>query len=72
MHALGVRRVGDGLSASFGTFAAGVVLGAGLAMLLAPHSGAETREAIGEKSSSDIAPSCSATLETSPRPRGRR
>ena len=49
MRAFGVQPVDDGIMSSFGIFAAGIVLGAGLAMLFAPRSGSEMREAIGEK-----------------------
>ena len=49
MRAFGVQPVDDGMMSSFGIFAAGIVLGAGLAVLFAPRSGTEMREAIGEK-----------------------
>ena len=48
MHALGAKPADDMMS-SFGIFAAGIVLGAGLAILFAPRPGSEVREAIGEK-----------------------
>lgn len=48
LRALGGKPADDMMS-SFGVFAAGIVLGAGLAMLFAPKSGPEVREAIGEK-----------------------
>lgn len=48
LRALGGKPADDMMS-SFGVFAAGIVLGAGLAMLFAPRPGAEIREAIGEK-----------------------
>lgn len=48
LRALGGKPADDMLS-SFGVFAAGIVLGAGLAMLFAPKPGSEIREAIGEK-----------------------
>ena len=48
LSALGGKPADDMMS-SFGIFAAGIVLGAGLAMLFAPKPGAEIREAIGEK-----------------------
>jgi hypothetical protein len=49
LHALGGKPADDALMSSFGIFAAGIVLGAGLAVLFAPRPGAEIREAIGEK-----------------------
>jgi hypothetical protein len=48
LHALGGKPADDMMS-SFGIFAAGIVLGAGLAVLFAPKPGAEIREAISEK-----------------------
>ena len=48
IQALGGRATDDHMS-SFGIFAAGIVLGAGLAVLFAPKPGSEIREAIGEK-----------------------
>jgi hypothetical protein len=47
IQALGGRS--DDHMSSFGIFAAGIVLGAGLAVLFAPKPGSEIREAIGEK-----------------------
>lgn len=49
LHALGGKPADDAMMSSFGIFAAGIVLGAGLAVLFAPRPGAEIREAIGEK-----------------------
>lgn len=49
LHALGGKPANDAMMSSFGIFAAGIVLGAGLAVLFAPRPGAEIREAIGEK-----------------------
>ena len=54
LRALGGRPADDGIMASFGIFTAGIVLGAGLAVLFAPRAGAEIREAIGEKISDRI------------------
>lgn len=48
LHALGAKPADD-MMASFGIFAAGIVLGAGLAVLFTPRPGSEVREAIGEK-----------------------
>jgi hypothetical protein len=48
LRALGGKPADDMMS-SFGIFAAGIVLGAGLAVLFAPRPGSEIREAIGEK-----------------------
>ena len=48
MRALGGKPADDMMS-SFGIFAAGIVLGAGLAVLFAPRPGSEIREAISEK-----------------------
>jgi hypothetical protein len=48
LHSLGAKPADDHM-ASFGIFAAGIVLGAGLAVLFAPRSGSEMREAISEK-----------------------
>lgn len=48
LRALGGKPADDMMS-SFGIFAAGIVLGAGLAVLFAPKPGAEIREAISEK-----------------------
>lgn len=49
LQALGGKPADDAMMSSFGIFAAGIVLGAGLAVLFAPRPGAEIREAIGEK-----------------------
>lgn len=50
LHALGGKpTVEDTMMSSFGIFAAGIVLGAGLAVLFAPKPGSEIREAISEK-----------------------
>ncbi len=49
MQALGTKPADDTMMSSFGIFAAGIVLGAGLAVLFAPRPGSEVREAIGEK-----------------------
>jgi hypothetical protein len=49
LRALGGKPADDAMMSSFGIFAAGIVLGAGLAMLFSPKPGAEIREAIGEK-----------------------
>lgn len=49
LHALGGKPADDTMMSSFGIFAAGIVLGAGLAVLFAPKPGSEIREAIGEK-----------------------
>jgi len=49
LHALGGKPADDAMMSTFGIFAAGIVLGAGLAVLFAPRPGAEIREAIGEK-----------------------
>jgi hypothetical protein len=51
IRALGGKPADD-VASSFGIFAAGIVLGAGLAVLFAPKPGSEIREAIGEKISS--------------------
>jgi hypothetical protein len=48
MSAVGAKPADDMMS-SFGIFAAGIVLGAGLAVLFTPRPGSEVREAIGEK-----------------------
>ncbi len=48
LRALGGKPADD-MMGSFGIFAAGIVLGAGLAVLFAPKPGSEIREAIGEK-----------------------
>ncbi len=48
-NALGAKPADDAMMGSFGIFAAGIVLGAGLAVLFAPKPGSEIREAIGEK-----------------------
>jgi hypothetical protein len=48
LHALGGKPADDMMS-SFGIFAAGIVLGAGLAVLFTPRPGSEVREAISEK-----------------------
>jgi len=48
LHALGAKP-DDAMMGSFGVFAAGIVLGAGLAVLFAPKPGSEIREAISEK-----------------------
>jgi hypothetical protein len=48
LSALGAKPADDMMS-SFGIFAAGIVLGAGLAVLFAPRPGSEIREAISEK-----------------------
>lgn len=48
MQAFGTKPADDMMS-SFGIFAAGIVLGAGLAVLFTPRPGSEVREAIGEK-----------------------
>lgn len=47
--ALGAKPADDAMMGSFGIFAAGIVLGAGLAVLFAPKPGSEIREAISEK-----------------------
>ena len=56
LQALGGKPADDTMMSSFGIFAAGIVLGAGLAVLFAPRPGSEIREelreAIGEKISS--------------------
>ena len=52
LRALGGKPADDAMMSSFGIFAAGIVLGAGLAVLFAPRPGSEIREAIGEKISS--------------------
>lgn len=49
LHALGGRSSDEGMMSTFGIFAAGIVLGAGLAVLFAPRPGSEVREAISEK-----------------------
>ena len=50
LHALGGKATAEAtMMSSFGIFAAGIVLGAGLAVLFAPKPGSEIREAIGEK-----------------------
>lgn len=49
LRAFGAQPADEGMLSSFGIFAAGIVLGAGLAVLFAPRSGTEVREAIGEK-----------------------
>ena len=49
LRALGGKPADDDMMSSFGIFAAGIVLGAGLAVLFAPRPGSEIREAIGEK-----------------------
>jgi hypothetical protein len=49
VRALGGKPADDAMMSSFGIFAAGIVLGAGLAVLFAPKPGSEIREAIGEK-----------------------
>jgi hypothetical protein len=50
VRALGGKAPSDDfMMSSFGIFAAGIVLGAGLAVLFAPKPGSEIREAIGEK-----------------------
>lgn len=46
---LAQRSRGDDLLGAIGAFGAGVVVGAGLALLLAPRSGRELREQIGTK-----------------------
>jgi hypothetical protein len=43
------RGVTDQIAPAIGIFTVGVMLGAGLAMLLAPKTGAEMRHAIGER-----------------------
>lgn len=48
LSAVGAKPADD-MMASFGIFAAGIVLGAGLAVLFTPRPGSEIREAIGEK-----------------------
>lgn len=48
-QAIGAKPQEDVMMSSFGIFAAGIVLGAGLAVLFTPRPGAEVREAIGEK-----------------------
>jgi hypothetical protein len=48
LSAVGAKPADDMMS-SFGIFAAGIVLGAGLAVLFTPRPGSEVREAIGEK-----------------------
>lgn len=48
LSAIGAKPADDMMS-SFGIFAAGIVLGAGLAVLFTPRPGSEVREAIGEK-----------------------
>ncbi len=48
LSSFGVKPADDMMS-SFGIFAAGIVLGAGLAVLFTPRPGSEVREAIGEK-----------------------
>jgi hypothetical protein len=49
LNALGGKSTDDAMMGSFGIFAAGIVLGAGLAVLFAPKPGSEIREAISEK-----------------------
>jgi len=49
LRALGGRPADDAMLSSFGIFAAGIVLGAGLAVLFTPRPGAEVRGAISEK-----------------------
>jgi hypothetical protein len=49
LRAFGAQTTDESMMSSFGIFAAGIVLGAGLAVLFAPRSGTEVREAIGEK-----------------------
>lgn len=48
LGAIGAKPADD-MTSSFGIFAAGIVLGAGLAVLFTPRPGSEVREAIGEK-----------------------
>ena len=43
IRALGGKPADDMMMSSFGIFAAGIVLGAGLAVLFAPRSGSEMR-----------------------------
>jgi hypothetical protein len=50
LQSLGAKpAASDDMMASFGIFAAGIVLGAGLAVLFTPRPGAEVREAISDK-----------------------
>lgn len=49
LSAIGAKPADDMMMSSFGIFAAGIVLGAGLAVLFTPRPGSEVREAIGEK-----------------------
>jgi hypothetical protein len=49
LSAFGARPADDAMLSTFGIFAAGIVLGAGLAVLFAPRPGSEIREAISEK-----------------------
>jgi hypothetical protein len=49
-EALGLATTrGDGALATLGVFGAGVVLGAGLALLFSPRTGEENRRALGER-----------------------
>lgn len=45
----GRRRSGDELVAALGAFGAGVIVGAGLALLFAPKPGRQLRRELGEK-----------------------
>ncbi len=49
LNLMPARSVTDQLVPAIGIFTVGIMLGAGLAMLLAPKTGAEMRQAIGER-----------------------
>jgi hypothetical protein len=49
LNMMPARSVTEQFVPAIGIFTAGVMLGAGLAMLLAPKTGAEMRQAIGER-----------------------
>ena len=52
LNLMPARGVTDQLAPAIGIFTVGVMLGVGLAMLLAPKTGAEMRQAISERVSS--------------------
>jgi hypothetical protein len=49
LRILGAHADGSSKAGAFGVFAAGLALGAGLAVLFTPRAGSDVREAIGEK-----------------------
>jgi len=49
MRAFGGKSAADDTMSTFGIFAAGIVLGAGLAVLFAPRAGSEIREELRER-----------------------